>query len=332
MALNSFNNLGTLATVRDHVARLEGKLNFAALDATTQSIYNDFLEIAADRIAADLDFKSFLRHGEFRSGFTLASTGASAATLTGSDGAISGNPQRTFTSASSNFSGHTVVQDDALSLPDVEGVYRVLGAITGTTFTFQSDYAGTAVSSLAFTLARDRYPLDDGVTWVTSLQDVTNGTMIPIVSEEDFLEKTGGRFVAGTPQVAMLDGTVPTSTSPSGTESTVQFLKLWPFPDIIISFRYRYYRLPDVSAADHEFQPHLAGLWINATMVSVWARKDEFQRAQFHDAQYRTLLEGARRKEVNRSHQRDLRMVRQFIPGQRFDRFFVARGRETITE
>lgn len=325
MAMDSVNNLGTRDHLLDHIAYWLHKKDFARIDPTDQRFILDVFEFALDRVAGDAEWMNMRKEAGIATGFT------GIAKFDGTTGSVTqGTP--TFIDAAATFQTWGVRAGDFILPSTTEIAYRISSVDSETQVTFDQPYAqATAVGTLAYELGRDTFPLADDCWWFRSIQDMDNGNQIIIMSQQDFIERTDNREIFGRPDVVVMHDS-PATGGTVGDTNVGQRVKFWRTPDAIQSLRYQYLALPTAIAQNSEFQPHMVQLLVHATLVDVWQQRDEGQKSQFHEGKYRQLLDMFRDRDQNRSQTPLGEMRRQFIPGVRTQKLFIARGPEIVRE
>jgi len=334
MAQNSPNTINQRDGFLDHIARWLQVTAFTDLDAVEQLFVQDAFELALDRVAAEFNWADLRQEFEFNTGLEPQTL---LATVSGTTGVVDPSSLE-LNDAAATFQNDNIDVRDAV-LINMEKVYRVSVIPSAeTTLTMTQLYTGAASTTAAYTVGRDIYPLPDDMGWLVSVLDQTDGRVIPVLAEDDFLHKTEGRGIFGRARVAMLGLQHPLETTTP--EFAQRELRLWPIPDETRGYRVRYIRLPEyaVGGTDQiEFGNSMQAMLIHAVLVDVHARRgtsgdESGTPARFHEAKYQQMVRLFSKRDVNRSHQEDLRMSRQWIPGRRFDGISQAVGKETVEE
>lgn len=282
------SSLTTLTEFRDHCARRLGATTYASLGSDDQNVLIDCQAMAMDRITKDADWQFTEDDGEILTGVTAANPTVS---LTG-DFTAGG---ASITNVSTNLTTLGATHDDIVNVGEA-GFYR-LDSASSTTGTLKAGFGGSTGTTTSFTLARDRYNLAAGLIWLYDITEIETRRVIPIISMDEWTQKTAGQYKTGTPKFAMLVGADSTGTE----DSTNQRIQLWPIPDAVYTYQYRYKKLPTLTSTNVFTGPHNMDLLIHATMAEVFGLRGDYQAADWHNKKYRELLKPAMQNDVNRS-------------------------------
>lgn len=306
MSLNSPHGLGTLAGMRDRIARLAGFDAFGFVqDQQQEARIDDSIDEGLDRVADDMGAsKTF----EDEDGFNTQPQ------VDGTDGVIAAGAT-TFTSAAADFVTSGVARGDKINYPGYDGMVRIASVTDLNTLELEFANPGDAVTAGAFTIVRDEYELAADVIWVKRIWDATNARTLQLVGQEQLAETTGENFdttlkTASEPELAMI--VHPTTLTPADTVGTR--VRLYPAPDSGFTINYTYCKLPEFPANQIITGNHLGNLLYLAAAAAYLLEDDDAGRAQLYEAKYLRKLPKAKKRDTNRARTRIV-MRQQFTPG-----------------
>ena len=286
MALSSPNTLGGLTRAQNHLAAWFGKTAFTNLDATEQSLFNDFFEMALNEIATECLW-TFLR----RESDLTTTSGYSTGTIqvTNNSTAVVG----TTTLWAAN-----VAANDKILVGTEAAPYRITSVTNDTNLVLSTPYGGSNASTLTYQVSRDEYELANGMWWLRHIREIRTPRPLTIVGYDYFMEKLSTRvYSRGRPQYCIMLG-ADTSATSTTMEQRVQF---WPAPDDTYPIYYAYHTLPTWPTNNFETHPQAMNLLLHKTLALAFAKRQRMDLSNFHEKKYEDILPKFKNMDESRS-------------------------------
>lgn len=273
MSLGSSALLATLTGLQDHLARVAGLGQFSDLHTDRQNLWNGFIELAIDELAADRDWV-FERSDDTLEAQTLITAGTVSITA-GLDALV--GVGTAWDTAPTVKPGRSII-----NLGSDPGFYNIPTVTDDTNIVIAPTLGGTTdIAGGSYEIGTPAYVLAADVWMLKTVREIySNPQELRIETEGKWLRRTRGIWKTGRPTHVVLLGA-------AGSDTTTNFtVRLWPVPDDNFRYEYTYRKVPTFPSAALDQGPQAQSLVVYKALQMERASSGDLERALYYEKQY----------------------------------------------